>query len=97
MLFYFELLTIIHTMTFNMCSFYVAIHAVRWRYLVYHRRHAVGKKTLSLRKVLVSRWRMFQDHFCSSKQHISKQAWQTSSYFSRLHCAISTYNMATQH
>jgi len=29
--------------------------------------------------------------YCQSS---SKQAWQNSSYFSRLHCAIYTYNMA---
>jgi len=36
---------------------------------------------------------MFLGYFCSSNRS-SKQVWQNSSYFSHLHCAMFTYNMA---
>ena len=42
---------------------------------------------------IVNRRCIFLVYYCSSKGS-SKQAWQNSSYFSRLHCAMYTHNMA---
>jgi len=60
------------------------------------RRHVVGiESTVIRRSFIVSRQRVFLAYFgtCSS-QRSSKQAWQNSSYFITLHCAMFTHKMA---
>ena len=77
-----------------------SIHGVQWRHYYYYciatpfcwyKKHCnyVG---IRLYGNLGNRWRMFLGYFYSS----SKQAWQNSRCSIRLHCAIFTYNMASQ-